>query len=161
MKRPIKLCIICKTLLTGYQKKYCSRTCGEYVKAKKQHRKFMRELGPRKCPVCKTSFMPKRANNIYCKSDCLKKNQEKARRSGCLQITNMPENIILHNKPHFNQNCSQNKSAIEYDLKNGGKISSLPVAPSGKAPDVNFKYAWVPTEIYGNGLLYELGEEHE
>ena len=162
MERPIRYCVVCKNLLIKLQKKYCSRTCADFKKAKRQHRKFARFLGSRKCPVCKTSFKPVRLNNIFCSTDCLKKNQVKARRSGNnIPITEIPLNIIKHNKPHFNQNCSDNKSAIKDYLKNGGKISTLPVAPSGKSPEVNFKHAWVPTEIYGNGLLYDMGEEHE
>tara|TARA_R110000787_G_scaffold148706_1_gene262601 strand:- start:516 stop:989 length:474 start_codon:yes stop_codon:yes gene_type:complete len=155
-------CIICKNLLTGFQKKYCSQTCADFKKAKTQNRKFVKELNTRKCSVCKTSFKPVRANNIYCSIVCLKKNQAKRRRLGeILNIKPSKLNIIEHTKPHFNQNCSENKSAIKDYLKNGGKISTLPVAPSGKSPEVNFKHAWVPTEIYGNGLLYDIGEEHE
>tara|TARA_R110000796_G_scaffold20604_2_gene61213 strand:+ start:2050 stop:2523 length:474 start_codon:yes stop_codon:yes gene_type:complete len=155
-------CIICKNQLSGFQKKYCSRSCADYKKANTQHRKFVKDLGNRKCPVCKTLFKPVRSNNIYCSKDCLQKNHAKQRRSG--QILFSPTTklkILEHKKPHFNKNCSDNKLAIKAYLKNGGKISTLPVAPSGKSPDVNFKHAWVPTEIYGNGLLYDMGEEHE
>ena len=162
MNRPIKYCIICKNLLIGFQKKYCSRTCGDYQKARKQHRKFVKALGTRKCLVCKDSFKPVRANNIFCSPACLQKHQAKARRSGrVLGIPNPKLKILKHSKPFFNQNCSENKTAIENYLKNGGKISTLPVAPAGKSPEVSFKHAWVPTEIYGNGLLYDMGEEHE
>ncbi len=155
-------CIICKKLLKGYQKKYCSQTCQDYKKAERQHRKFVRELGTRQCPVCKTSFQPIRRNNIYCSPTCLKKNHAKQRRLGNIINTKPGKlKIIEHSKPHFNQNCSDNKSAIKEYLKNGGKITTLPVAPAGKTPEINFKHAWVPTELYGNGLLYDIGEEYE
>tara|TARA_R110000803_G_scaffold80026_2_gene145764 strand:+ start:387 stop:872 length:486 start_codon:yes stop_codon:yes gene_type:complete len=161
MKKPIKYCIICANLLKGSQKKYCSRTCADYQTAQTQNKKT-KELGKKKCLVCKTSFFPVRTSNIYCSKDCLQKVHAKQRRLGnILNIVPNKLKIHKHSKPHFNQNCSDNKIAIKAYLKNGGKISTLPIAPTGKAPDVNFKYAWVPTEIYGNGLLYDMGEEHE
>ena len=155
-------CIICKNTLSGFQKKYCSRTCADYKKAKTQHRKFVKDLGNRKCPVCKTSFLPVRSNNIFCSQDCLRKNHAKQRRSGnILNIKPSKLKILEHSKPHFNKNCSDNKSAIKAYLKNGGKISTLPISPSGKSPDINIKHGWLPSEIYGCGLLFDIGEEHE
>ena len=116
-------CIICNNTLSGLQKKYCSRTCADYQKDDRQHRKFAKDLGTRKCPVCKTDFKPLRANNIFCSQDCLQKHQAKARRSGrVLGIPNPKLKIFKHSKPFFNQNCSENKTAIENYLKNGGKI---------------------------------------
>ena len=155
-------CIICRNTLSGLQKKYCSRTCADFQKAERQHRKFAKDLGTRKCPVCKTDFKPLRSNNIFCSQDCLQKHQAKAKRSGrALHISTIPLNVVTHTNPHFNENCNSNKTEILRYLKNGGTITTLPVAPAGKSPQVSFKHAWVPTEIYGNGLLYDMGEEHE
>ena len=155
-------CVICKNQLSGFQKKYCSRTCADYKKSATQARKFAKHLVERECPVCKTSFLPRRANNRFCSSECLRKNHAKHRRSGnILNIKPCKLKILEHTNPHFNKNCSENKSAIKAYLKNGGKISTLPISPSGKSPDINIKHGWLPSEIYGYGLLFDIGDEHE
>tara|TARA_R110000803_G_scaffold38224_1_gene82541 strand:- start:20 stop:493 length:474 start_codon:yes stop_codon:yes gene_type:complete len=155
-------CVICKRELSGYQKKYCSRTCSEYIKAKIQHRKFAKELGKRTCDICGTVFRPIRRNNIVCSRKCLSKRNAQMRKAERLQFNYVkPLEFIQHTKPHFNKNCSENKSAIKAYLKTGGKITTLPTAPSGKSPDVNIKFGWIPNDLYGNGLLYEMDLEHE
>jgi hypothetical protein len=155
-------CVICKRELSGYQKKYCSRTCSEYIKAKIQHRKFAKELGKRTCDICGTVFNPIRRNNIVCSRKCLSKRNAQMRKAERLQFNYVkPLTFIQHSKPHFNKNCSENKSAIKAYLKTGGKITTLPTAPSGKSPDVNIKFGWIPNDLYGNGLLYEMDFEHE
>ena len=68
-------------------------------------------------------------------------------------------NITKHSRPHFNKNCSDNKSAILDFLKRGGKITTLPKAPIGKTPEINMAYGWIPEELFGSALMYEFDEK--
>jgi hypothetical protein len=71
----------------------------------------------------------------------------------------IPKNLETHSSPEFNQNCSENKNQILEFIKNGGEITKFPSAPAGKTPEVNSAYGWIPDDLFGSALMYEMGDE--
>tara|TARA_R110000824_G_scaffold26616_2_gene91212 strand:- start:174 stop:413 length:240 start_codon:yes stop_codon:yes gene_type:complete len=71
----------------------------------------------------------------------------------------IPENLETHKSPVFNSSCSENKNQILEFIKNGGEITKFPSAPAGKTPEVNSAYGWIPDELFGSALMYEMGDE--
>ena len=168
-------CIICTRELKGYQKKFCSNTCEVFNKtelAKKRKLKNKIPILPRNCLVCKISFAPIRAAHFCCSLKCRKTlNIEKERGvrharaprriikpMDCFR-SEIPDNLETHREPVFNQNCSDNKIQILEFLKKGGEITRLPTTPPGKTPEVNSAYGWIPDELFGSALMYEMGDE--
>ncbi len=155
-------CIVCNRPLSGFKKKYCSRTCAEYLKQKAQAEKFTKKPARKPCVECGEFFQPVRLSHLLCSRQCLSKRNLKQKKEARRQLIYNPViDTISHTKPIFNKNCSENKSAIEDFLKRGGKITTLPKAPAGKSPDINLRYGWIPEELFGSALLYELELENE
>ena len=154
-------CVICKRPLTGYQKKYCGESCASYKSQRDQKRKGGRYAIPKKpCVVCGGVFQPVRKANIVCSIAC-RITRNKMQKSTARVRANCPPHVLRtshHTKPHFNKNCSCNKKEILRFLKNGGKITRLPSAPVGKTPEIHLAYGWIPEELFGSALMYEMDE---
>ena len=71
----------------------------------------------------------------------------------------IPKNLETHKSPTFNSSCSENKNQILEFIKKGGEITKFPSAPAGKTPEVNSAYGWIPDELFGSALMYEMGDE--
>ena len=168
-------CVICKRKLKGLQRKFCGDFCAVYHKierarilAKKRRKKYP----PKFCIICKNTFKPIRRHHVTCSKDCRSKlniirTKEKRHARGLRpQVSPMsflkseiPENLETHKSPVFNSSCSENKNQILDFIKKGGEITIFPSAPAGKTPAVNRAYAWIPDELFGSALLYEMGDE--
>lgn len=156
-------CIVCKRPLSGLKKKFCSLTCAQYLKQKKaQQEKFANKAATRPCVECGEFFQPVSRKHMTCSRHCLyERNLKQKKESRRQLICNSVITNVSHTKPIFNKNCSHNKSAIEEFLKRGGRITTLPNAPAGKSPEVNLRFGWIPEELFGNALLYEMDLENE
>ena len=155
-------CVICKKKLKGFQKKYCGDSCADYQKQIVQSQKGGRHSVPKKpCVVCGGVFQPVRKANIVCSRSCGNVRNKMIKKASRDRANCPPPllNITKHSRPHFNKNCSDNKSAILDFLKRGGKITTLPKAPIGKTPGINMAYGWIPEELFGSALMYEFDEK--
>ena len=170
-------CLICKRKLKGFQQKFCGDFCATYHKKERSRilrQKRRKKFPPKFCAICKSTFIPIRDLHVVCSKDCRSKlnieRERKARNSrtsrrlirpmDCFR-SEIPDNLETHNSPEFNQNCSDNKNQILDFIKKGGVITIFPNAPAGKTPEVNRAYAWIPDELFGSALLYEMGDEDD
>ena len=158
-------CVVCNRELKGSQKKYCGHSCSGYVKQENEKRRVIRNLlPPRPCAVCGGVFQPVRRANIVCSRECgIIRNVAMKKAAAAAKISARPKpvlKIMRHTKPHFNQNCNSNKKEILRFIKKGGQITKLPSAPSGKSPEINMNYGWIPDELFGSALMYEIDDEN-
>ena len=170
-------CIICKRKLKGFQQKFCGDTCAKFHKkerAQKLAQKRRKKFPPKFCVICKSTFIPIRNHHYVCSKECrsianinrerdarhLRPPRRLVRPMDCFR-SDIPANLETHQSPTFNQNCSENKNQILEFLKKGGEITKFPNAPAGKTPEVNSAYAWIPDELFGSALMYEMGDEDD
>ena len=170
-------CIICKKELKGFQQKFCGDSCAIYHKkerARIKGYKRRKKYPAKSCIVCLKFFKPIRDAHITCSHPCrtklnIKRIKDKRQARGLLPKvkpmdcfrSEIPDNLETHSSPKFNQNCSDNKNQILDFIKKGGVITKFPNAPAGKTPEVNRAYGWIPDELFGSALLYEMGDEDD
>ncbi len=168
-------CIICKRKLKGFQQKFCSDTCRIFNKsevARKLRLKRKKKFPPKYCILCKKSFLPIRVAHVFCSIKCRDTanviSRKEARHARGLRPavspmdlikSTIPKNLEKHKSPVFNSSCSENKNQILEFIKKGGEITKFPSAPSGKTPEVNAAYGWIPDDLFGSSLMYEMGDE--
>ena len=66
-------CVVCKAVLSGLQKKYCSNTCGRHYIAGRNKRNFRKAnplLPKLKCVLCSRGFQPRSESHICCNAMC-------------------------------------------------------------------------------------------
>ena len=169
-------CKICKKVLSGYKKKFCSRTCylnSKSASAKRRVALSRRDTVPKECSVCKTEFYPLRETHYTCSKPCsfirtkqvrgkkketnrkfkLVKPMEFAKANPFLHARYTPK-IEFKTTAEFNSSSTTKDEVLAF-LKDGGKIQKFPDEPTKKTPSVTIPFEYIDEELYGTSDVSE------
>jgi len=160
-------CVVCDTVLGKWRIKYCTKTCYDWLKSKRQKAKYKKIFPPLPkilCIFCAAPFLPRDKRHQCCDIVCrklLENRKDRDYRKEKSKPKSKPKKkgkIVICPLPIANSRYSGQIKEFE---KDGGRIQVFAPQLNGRTPDVNITSVsgWSVETMFGYGYEIQLMEE--